>query len=306
MSERVRCLMGHAGTGQPAGELQRTRKQRFVAVATQFGRNRSALIGASITLTMALLAVLAPALARFHPTEYFDLSKTLLPPGSGPHLLGTDTLGRDLWSRMLYGARISLTVGLVVQGISTTIGTAVGLCAGYLGGWVDDILAGIINMVYAFPSLLFAIAVMSVLGPGLYNVFLALGFIGWATVARLVRGEVLSLKAREFVEAARAIGVPTPRLMVRHLLPNCLGPIVVVGTLGVATAIMSEATLSFLGLGIQPPIPSWGAMLSRGREYIWIAPWLTIIPGIAIFVAVLGLNLFGDGLRDIFDPRLKE
>lgn len=278
----------------------------MAAAWKQFRRNHNAVIGACITLTLALLAILAPHLTRFHPTTFFDLSKTLLPPGSGPHILGTDTIGRDLWSRMLFGARISLTVGLVVQGISITIGTAAGLTAGYFGGWIDDFLGGVINMIYAFPSLLFAIAVMSVLGPGLYNIFLALGFIGWATVARLVRGEVLSLKTREFVEAARASGTPTLRVMFRHLLPNCLGPIVVVGTLGVANAIMSEATLSFLGLGVQPPAPSWGSMLSRGREYIWIAPWLTIIPGVAIFVAVLGLNLFGDGLRDILDPRLKE
>lgn len=272
----------------------------------RFAKNKNAVVGLAITMTVAALAVLAPLLTPYHPTEHFDLMKSLLPPGSAGHMLGTDSVGRDIWSRMIHGARVSLTVGLVVQAISLTIGTTMGLLAGFTGGIVDEALTGLINVIYSFPSLLFAIATMSVLGPGLYNIFIALGFIGWATVARLVRGEVLSLRGREFVEAARAQGVPSSRIMWRHLLPNCLGPIVVVGTLGVANAIMSEATLSFLGLGVQPPTPSWGSMLSRGREYIWTAPWLTVIPGIAIFITVLGLNLLGDGLRDLLDPRLKE
>ena len=286
----------------PADEARLRRR----ATIRNFLRNKNAVIGSVITLTVIFLAMFAPVLSKYHPTEHFDLDKTLLPPGSESHILGTDTNGRDLWSRMLYGARISLTVGIVVQSISLTIGTTVGLISGYTGGVVDEILSGMVNVIYSFPSLLFAIATMAVLGPSIYNIFLALGFIGWATVARLVRGEVLSLRSRDFVEAARASGVPTLRLMFRHLLPNCLGPIVVVGTLGVASAIMSEATLSFLGLGIQPPTPSWGSMLSRGREYIWVAPWLTVIPGVAIFVTVLGLNLLGDGLRDMLDPRLRE
>jgi ABC-type dipeptide/oligopeptide/nickel transport system permease subunit len=282
------------------------RQDRFRVLWRQYRKNRNAIVGSIVVSAIALLAIFAPVLTPYHPSDDFDLSQTLLPPGSEGHPLGTDTNGRDLLSRMLFGARISLTVGLVVQAIAVTIGTTVGLLAGYLGGRVDEVFSGVINIIYSFPSLLFAIATMSVLGPGLYNIFFALGFIGWATVARLVRGEVLSAKSRDFIEAARASGATPVRVMLRHLLPNCLGPIVVVGTLGVAGAIMSEATLSFLGLGIQPPAPSWGSMLSRGREYIWIAPHLTITPGIAIFITVLGLNLLGDGLRDILDPRLKE
>ena len=296
---------GLAGVRPEAVEVEDERAIARRKSIRNFLSNRNAVIGASITLLVALLAVFAPLISSYDPSRDFDLSKVLLPPGSPGHILGTDTNGRDIFTRMLYGARVSLTVGIVVQTISITIGTTMGLLSGYAGGTVDEVIGGLINVIYSFPSLLFAIATMAILGPSIYNVFLALGFIGWATVARLVRGEVLSMRNREFVEAARATGVPTLRIMFRHLLPNCLGPIIVVGTLGVAGAIMSEATLSFVGLGIQPPTPSWGSMLSRGREFIFIAPWLTFIPGVAIFITVLGLNLLGDGLRDLFDPRLR-
>jgi ABC-type dipeptide/oligopeptide/nickel transport system permease subunit len=270
----------------------------------RFARNRGAVAGAIITLVMASLAVFAPVLSPHDPVNS-NLTDALRPP-CREYPLGTDTLGRDVLTRILYGGRISLTVGLVVQGVSVTLGTLIGLVSGFAGGRVDDVLNGLTNAVYAFPSLLFAIAVLAVLGPGLYNVFVALGLVGWATVARLVRGEVLSLKNREFVEAARAAGAAAGRVLFRHILPNCMGPVVVVGTLGVASAILSEATLSFLGLGAQPPTPSWGSMLSRGREYVWSAPWLTVFPGLAILITILGLNLLGDGLRDILDPRLRQ
>lgn len=270
----------------------------------RFARNKGAVVGLAITLTMALLSILAPVLSPHDPINS-NLADALRPP-CREYWLGTDNLGRDVLTRILYGGRISLTVGLVVQGISVTIGTLVGLFSGFAGGRVDDFLNGLINAIYAFPSLLFAIAVLAVLGPGLYNIFVALGLVGWATVARLVRGEVLSLKNREFVESARAAGASNLRLLFRHILPNCFGPVIVVGTLGVATAILSESTLSFLGLGTQPPTPSWGSMLSRGREYVWSAPWLTIFPGLAILLTILGLNLLGDGLRDVLDPRLRQ
>lgn len=269
----------------------------------RFAKNRGAVLGGVIVLIMAAAAVLAPVISPYDPNT--SVAGTLHVP-CRQYPLGTDTIGRDMLSRIFYGGRVSLTVGLVVQGISLAVGTIVGLLSGFAGGWVDDVLNAIINGVYAFPSLLFAIAVLAVLGPGLYNVFVALGLVGWATIARLVRGEVLSLKNREFVEAARAAGASTARIIFRHILPNCFGPIIVMATLGVAGAILSEATLSFLGLGTQPPTPSWGAMLGRGREFVWTAPWLTLFPGLAILVTVLGLNLLGDGLRDIFDPRLRQ
>ncbi len=287
-----------------AEETEKTAKDRWAQTWRRFSKNKGAVIGAAVALSMVLVAILAPVLSPHDPVKS-TLSDSLTPP-SRQFLMGTDQLGRDILTRIIYGSRISLTVGLVVQGISITIGTTVGLLSGYLGGRVDDVLSGVINIVYAFPSLLFAIAVLAVLGPGMYNVFIALGLVGWATVARLVRGEVLSLKEREFVEAARALGGNNWRIVVRHILPNCFGPIIVVGTLGVANAILSEATLSFLGLGTRPPTPSWGSMLSQGREFVWSAPWMTIFPGLAIFVTILGLNMLGDGLRDVLDPRLRQ
>ncbi len=269
----------------------------------RFRRNPSAMAGLVITSAFVMVAVAAPWLTPYHPLKN-DLSSALLPP-SPTHPLGTDQLGRDVLARVLYGSRISLTVGLVVQSISLTVGTALGLVAGFFGGRVDGVIVGLTNAMLAFPSLLFAIAIMSVLGPGLYNVFIALGVLAWPTVCRLVRGEILSLKQREFVEAARAVGAGTLRIMLRHLLPNCMGPVIVVGTLGVATAILSEASLSFLGLGAQPPTPSWGSMIGRGRDYIFSAPWMVVAPGAAICLTILGLNMLGDGLRDVFDPRLR-
>jgi len=260
--------------------------------------------GLTILLIMAMIAILAPLLTPYHPIKDANVMNSLTAPGN-QFLLGSDHAGRDVLSRLIYGARISLTVGLVVQGIAVLVGTTLGLLAGYFGGWVDDVITGLTTVLQAFPGLLFAIAVMSVLGPGLYNVFLALGLVGWPTVSRLVRGEVLALREREFVQGAHALGANHTRVMWKHLLPNCMGPIIVVVTMGIASAILSEASLSFLGLGTQPPQPSWGAMLAGGRDSIWEAPWLTVYPGIAIFMTILALNLLGDGLRDALDPRLK-
>lgn len=268
-------------------------------------RRPGPMIGLTIFTLLALLAIFAPLLAPFDPVKDANVMDALTAPG-GKFLLGSDHTGRDLLSRLLYGARISLTVGLVVQGISLVIGCTLGLLAGYYGGWLDDVITGVTTVLQAFPGLLFAIAIMSVMGPGLYNVFLALGLVGWPTISRLVRGEVLALREREFVQGARAVGARDLRILLLHLLPNCLGPIIVVVTLGIAGAILSEASLSFLGLGTQPPTPSWGAMLAGGRDYVWDAPWLTFYPGIAIFVTILSLNLLGDGLRDVLDPRLKQ
>lgn len=266
-------------------------------------RNRGAVMGGVIVFGFISTAILAPWIAPHDPVRN-DLANALVPPGTGGYLLGTDNLGRDQLSRIIHGSRISLSVGLVVQGMAVALGTAFGLLAGYYGGVVDDLVSGITNILFAFPRFLFALAIIAVLGPSLFNVFLALGVVSWPTLCRLVRAETLALKAKDFVEAARAAGASHRRIIVRHVLPNCLGPIVVVATLGVAGAILSEASLSFLGLGTQPPAPSWGSMLSRGRSYVWSASWLTVFPGMAIFLTVLGLNLLGDGIRDALDPRL--
>ena len=267
-------------------------------------RNKSVLIGGAIVLFFIILAVFAPIISPYSPTDA-DLMRSLEPPQKN-FLFGTDVQGRDILSRIIYGSRISLSVGLIVQGISLTIGITMGLFSGYYGGLIDDIISSLMNIMFSFPSLLFAIAIMAVLGPSLYNIFLALGIINWPTIARLVRGETLSLKKRDFIEASKALGTPSIIIIFKHILPNCLAPIIVVSTLGIADAILTEATLSFLGLGIQPPTPSWGSMLSRGREYIWSAPHLVIFPGLAILITVLGFNLLGDGLRDVLDPKLKD
>ncbi|MFO8060457.1 MAG: ABC transporter permease [Bacillota bacterium] len=270
----------------------------------RFRRSPSGVVGLIITVLLILTAVFAPQLTSHDPVKN-DLRSSLQGP-SLVHPLGTDQLGRDVLTRVLWGSRISLSVGLVVQSVALTLGTALGLAAGYLSRRVDAVIMSITNAMLAFPYLLFAIAIMSVLGPGLYNVFLALGILAWPRVCRLVRGEVLALKEREFVEAGRAAGAGPVRIMARHLLPNCLDPLIVYGTLGVATAILAEASLSFLGLGAQPPSPSWGSMIGRGRDYIFTAPWMIVAPGVAIFITVLGLNLLGDAVRDVLDPRLKK
>jgi peptide/nickel transport system permease protein len=269
----------------------------------RFTRNRAALAGLGLVLFFLLMAIFGPWVAPRDPLKQ-QLDGALAGP-SWSHGLGRDELGRDILSRILHGARISLTVWLVVQAVSITVGTTLGLLSGYFGGRVDDVVSAITTVMMAFPSLLFAIVVMAVLGPNIFNVFLALGLVNWPIVCRLVRGEVLSLKEREFVLAAHALGIPGPRIMVRHLLPNCAGPIIVVATLGMASAILAEASLSFLGLGVQPPTPSWGSMLAQGRDFIHSAWWMTTFPGIAIFVTIVGLNLLGDGLRDVLDPRLR-
>lgn len=262
------------------------------------------MIGLVVLVTLILMAIFAPLIAPYDPIKDANVMDALTEPGT-QFLLGADHTGRDVLSRLIYGARISLSVGVVVQAVSVLIGTVMGLLAGYYGGWIDDLISGITTVLQAFPGLLFAIAVMAVLGPGLYNVFVALGLVGWPTVARLVRGEALALREREFVEGARALGARDLRILLKHVLPNCLGPIIVVVTLGMAGAILAEASLSFLGLGTQPPTPSWGAMLASGRDYVWEAPWLTLYPGLAIFATILALNLLGDGLRDVLDPKLK-
>jgi peptide/nickel transport system permease protein len=266
-------------------------------------RGHLAKVGAAVVLALVGVAVLAPALAPYDPTEQ-ALDRMLQPPGR-THWLGTDDLGRDILSRLLYGARVSVGVGVVAVGLSLIIGVSLGLVAGYRGGWIDETLMRVMDGLLAFPALVLALAITAALGPNLRNAMLAIGIVGIPGFARLVRGQVLSLRAQEFVEAARAAGLGDGRIVLRHIVPGTLAPIIVHASLRVAFAVLAEAGLSFLGLGTQPPTPSWGAMLNTGREYLEMAPWLAIGPGAAIFVTTLGFNFLGDGLRDAADPRLR-
>ena len=279
------------------------------SAVSQLWRDRVAFLGLTVICCTALAAILAPLLSPTDPinNRLFD---RLTPPmwvsgGTTAYPLGTDTLGRDVLSRLLYGARISLIVGLSAVCISGVLGVSLGLLAGYYGGRLDDVLMRLGDIQLAFPILVLAIAVLAVLGASLGNVILVLGISGWVTYARIVRGETLSLKQREFVEAARAIGSPDGSIIWYHILPNILPPVTVVATFSVARVIIAEASLSFLGLGIPPPTPSWGAMLDEGRNYITTAWWLALFPGLAILFLVLGINLVGDWVRDVLDPRME-
>lgn len=266
--------------------------------------NRLLLTGSIITFLVIVVAIFAPWIAPYHPWKDADLLHTLEPPG-GKFLLGTDRQGRDLLSRIIFGARISLMVGLIAQSINTLIGTILGLTAGIVGGKVDDLIMGLTNIMLSLPPLILALGIMAALGPGLINIFIAVGFTYWTYTCRLTRGQTLTVKEKDFVEAARSIGASRLRIVTHHILPHVLGPVLVIATMGVASAILIEAALSFLGVGTQPPTPSWGSILSRGRSYIWTAPWIMIFPGLAISFTVLGVNLLGDGLRDILDPKLR-
>lgn len=258
------------------------------------------LVGTVIIILVSLMAIFAPFIAPYSPTKG-NLVECYQSP-SLKHPLGTDSMGRDLFSRIVFGARVSLAIGLVIQFLSSILGITLGTVGGYFGKFIDDIIVNLNNLMLAFPRILFALAIMATLGPGLINVFIALGVVSWTTTCRIARSSALSVKEEEYVEAARAVGNSNARIIVRHVLPNTLGPLIVIATLGVAYAIIAEATLSFLGLGVQPPTPSWGAMLSSGRKFIYYAPWISTFPGLAIVTTILGLNFLGDGLRDILDP----
>jgi peptide/nickel transport system permease protein len=267
-------------------------------------RNRLAMSGLVLVAGMFVVALASPWLAPYDP-NMIDLKEVLMPP-TPAHLLGTDTLGRDVLSRIIFGARVSLLVGFVAVGIATIIGVLVGALAGYYGGWLDQVLMRLVDLMLCFPTLFLILAVIAVLGPSIWNIMVVIGLTGWMGVARLVRAEFLSLKEREFVVAARALGASDGRLMLRHLLPNALTPVMVNATLGVAGAILVESALSFLGLGVQPPTPSWGNILTMGKDNIEIAWWLSFFPGLAILVTVMSYNLLGEGIREAIDPRLKE
>jgi peptide/nickel transport system permease protein len=284
----------------------RTRRRRVISALL---RKRAGLLGLVIVLLNVVVALSAPVLAPHDPLDQ-DVARRLLPPvwlagGGHEYLLGTDQLGRDILSRIIYGSRISLLIGLLSVVLSLPIGVGLGLLAGYFTGRLDDITMRIADVQLAFPFILLAITIAGVLGPSPRNVILILAVGGWVVYARLARGQALSLREKEFIEAARSLGGGSMRILFRHILPNVVSPIIVVGTFGVAQMILLESSLSFLGLGVQPPTPSWGGMLNDGRPYITVAWWLTTFPGAAIMLTVLGINFVGDWLRDLLDPRLQ-
>jgi peptide/nickel transport system permease protein len=261
-------------------------------------------LGLALVGVMSLASLLAPWLAPFDP---LDINvRAILQPPSWNHPLGTDALGRDVLSRVLWGGRVSLWVGFVAVGISTAIGLALGLVAGYFGRLTDEIVMRGVDVMLCFPSFFLILAVIAFLEPNLTNIMVVIGLTSWMGVARLVRAETLGLKSRDFVLAARVAGAGPTRILLRHILPNALAPVLVSASLGVAGAILVESALSFLGLGVQPPDPSWGNMLLEGKEVLGIAPWLSVFPGLAILLTVLGYNLLGESLRDLLDPRLRQ
>ncbi len=263
--------------------------------------NPLARTGFVIILLIFILAILAPWLAPYDP-DAIDVKAILLSP-SNTHWMGTDGLGRDVWSRMLYGGRVSLLVGFVAVGISTLIGVVLGVLAGYFRGWVDTTIMRFVDLMLSIPSFFLILAVIAFLTPSIWNIMIVIGLTSWMGVTRLVRAEVLSLVEREFVQASRTLGASHQRLMWLHLLPNSLTPVIVSAVLGVASAVLLESGLSFLGLGVQAPQASWGNILTDGKEYIQFAWWLSLFPGLAILLTVLGYNLLGEGLRDALDPR---
>ena len=285
------------------------RPGRLRGLLHRLARCRTAVVGLAVFLAVVLAALAAPLLAPFDPAEQ-DISQRLRPPGDVNeagriHLLGTDHLGRDIFSRILHGARIALVVGLAAVALAGVLGLLAGVLSGFFGGRVDDACMRLADIQLAFPFILLAIAVIGVLGPSLGNIIAVIGLSGWVIYARVVRGEVLSLREREFVQAAVALVSPVWRLIVRHVVPNTFTPWLVIATLDMARVIVVESALSFLGLGVQPPTPTWGGMLADGRVYLSTAWWLATFPGLAILVTVLGINLLGDGLRDVLDPRLR-
>lgn len=260
-------------------------------------------ISLAVLVVVVAFAILAPLLAGYDPRAG-NLMYAGEPP-SAEFWFGTDEQGRDIFSRILFGARISLMVGLAVQMMNTVIGVCLGLTAGYFGGWWDEVVQSLTNLMLSIPTVVFALALMTILGPGILSLLIALGMTDWAYSCRISRAQVLSLKSQNYVQAAQTLGYGGPHIMFRELLPNIAGPLIVVATMGIGSAIMAEASLSFLGLGVVPPAPSWGAMLSSAREQMMVAPWIAIFPGLALFVTVLAFNLLGDGLRDLLDPQAK-
>lgn len=268
----------------------------------RFRRNKLALIGGSIVLAVCVVAIFAPLIAPYHYIGPIDLGNSLAPPGS-EHWLGTDRLGRDIFSRIVYGSRIALKIGFLIVSLQVLLGVTTGLIAGAFGGALDSVIMRIVDIFLSFPVLVLALAISAALGPGLYNVIIALGLVGWTSFARLVRGDVLNIKENAYIEAARAIGGSKLRIILRHILPNVISSIIVLTTLTFPAALLASAALSFFGLGARPPAPCWGSITAAGRGDLIRAPWITTSAGIAILITVLGFNLLGDGLRDALDPK---
>jgi peptide/nickel transport system permease protein len=279
------------------------RKSYFYSIFwKRFRRNRFALAGGVVVAVLFAVSLLAPLITPWDPAA-INAYQVLLPP-SAAHWMGTDELGRDVLSRVIFGTRISLYVGFVAVGIAVIIGTVAGLLAGFYGGWIDSILMRFVDIMLCFPTFFLILAVIALLEPSIWNIMLIIGVTGWMGVARLVRAEVLSIKERDYIMAARTIGASDARIIFRHILPNAAAPVLVAATLGIAGAILTESALSFLGIGVQPPTPSWGNILTSGKDYLEFAWWLSLFPGFAILVTVLAYNLLGEGIRDALDPRL--
>lgn len=279
--------------------------QTFFTLMRRMARdNKLAVFSAFVIVLLVFGAIFAPFLTRYDFSD-MDLMHRLSPP-SGAHLFGTDEAGRDILTRLLYGSRVSLMTGVVPTILSMLLGAVMGVVSGYYGGWIDAVIMRVVDITLAFPSMLLAMVIMYMLGDGLFNIFLTLALVNWAGVARIIRAQALQLKKTEYVEAARVIGVKRRSIIFRHLLPNCMPTLIVLFTLNVPSAILTESSLSFLGLGIQPPSASWGLMVNSGRQYLYNAPWLSLVPSAAILLAVMSFNFLGDGLRDVLDPHLKK
>jgi peptide/nickel transport system permease protein len=285
--------------------LKRYGDSQWSLASRHFRKNRLAMAGLAVMVILTIVTLITPLIAPYDPTAQGNIILERYLEPSFHHLMGTDKFGRDIFSRVLFGARISLSIGLIAVAISITLGTLVGAFAGYFGGIVDSILMRFTDMMLSFPRLVLLIVVIALFEPHIYLVVTVLGLTGWMGTARLVRGEVLSLREREFVQAARALGMGDWRIIFRHVIPNTMAPVIVSATLGIGQTILTEASLSFLGLGVQPPTPSWGNMVADGRDALINAWWIATFPGIAIVVTVVAFNLLGDGLRDALDPRLR-
>lgn len=289
---------------QARAVLPRKTRTQWSKARRAFVRNRGAMMGLAVIVLLVIVSVMASALAPYDPAKS-NMKEALQPPNRA-HLMGTDQLGRDIFSRVLYGGQLSLPVGVIAVVVGVMGGALLGLPAGYYGGSLDRLVMRLVDMMLAFPSILLALLIMAITGPGLVNVMVAVGVAEIPRYVRVIRGCILSVKENTYVEAARSIGTGSGRIMMYHLLPNVAAPVIVLATLGVSGAILWGAALSFLGLGAQPPSPEWGSMINFGRNYLSLAWWLTFFPGMAITLAVLGLNMVGDGLREALDPRLRE
>ncbi len=280
--------------------LKKERTSQLALVWSRFKKNRLALIGGIIVTIMVLTAIFAPLIAPHDPYRTAPLRRLEAP--SLEHPLGTDAMGRDLLSRLIYGARVELSIGILIILFEGTIGITLGLLAGYFGGWVDSLVMRLVDILRSFPVIILAMAIAGIMGQGVYNVVIALGIVGWTTFARMVRSKILSIKESDYVEAAHSIGESTPSVLLRYILPNAVSTAIIMVCIMMPTALIASATLSFLGLGVQPPTASWGSIIAAGRDYLLQAPWISTTAGIFIMFTVLGFNFIGDGLRDAVDP----